>query len=158
MKSDTFYNNNQFESIFENAKDGVQIADLSGNIVYFNRAAKQRLSIENIEGIQIKDIEPMFADPQIWQNHIENLRIKGQQIIRSVNINRKTNKSIPVEVTVELFKLGDQEYVFATTKDISDLTEKEQKLDVRERMLVAISESTTELLNNSNFLMRFIKC
>jgi PAS domain S-box-containing protein len=151
MKSDTFYNNNQFESIFENAKDGVQIADLSGNIVYFNRAAKQRLSIENIEGIQIKDIEPMFADPQIWQNHIENLRIKGQQIIRSVNINRKTNKSIPVEVTVELFKLGDQEYVFATTKDISDLTEKEQKLDVRERMLVAISESTTELLNNSNF-------
>lgn len=140
-----------FQTIFENAKDGVQIADLDGHIIYMNKTSKKRLSINNLDKMHIAQVEPMFADKNVWNEHIKDLRNKGQQIIRSVNINKTTNKAIPVEVTVEIIKVIGEELVFATTKEISDLTDKAQKLDVRERMLVAISESTTELLNNSNF-------
>jgi PAS domain S-box-containing protein len=147
--------NNQWEllnAFADSTQDGIQIADINGNIVYMNEAAKSRLGVDLKQAVHVSDFEPLFNEPGIWETHLNEIRENGVLIIRSTNINQTTDKLIPVEVTVYMRTIKNLEYVFAVTRDITALQEQEEKLEIRERMLLAISEATSELLYNNNFL------
>lgn len=133
-------------------QDGIQIADETGAIVFMNDTAKTRLGIQNIEQpIHVSDFEPMFKNPADWKKHVNSLKKHGVEVIRSTNIQLNTKAQIPVEVTVQIQTFKGKDYIFAISRDISRLLEQENIIEVRETMLLAISQSSTELLNNNNF-------
>jgi PAS domain S-box-containing protein len=141
-----------FQAFIESSKDGIQIADKQGQIVYLNEAAQKRLGVQNRKlSLHVSDFEPLFRTPRIWEEHLTELRKHNQLVIRSININQEDARIIPVEVTVYIQTIEEKEYVFAVTRDTSNLAEQEKKLALRETMLMAISSATTELLNNNKF-------
>jgi len=146
----------QRDSIFDQAlqkqNNGVQISELSGRIVYLNDMAMKRLGIENYETKEfyVKDFEPLFTDADKWGEHIRELKKMGSLTIHSENINQANGERIPVEVNVQIIEHNNLEYVLAITQDISDRKLYEDKLQIREKMLIAIAESTKELLFSNN--------
>ena len=140
-------------SFFESVEDGIQISDSEGNIIYANETSRKRLGITPDDAAHVRDFEPLFQSKEAWIAHVEELRVSGRIVIRSINKNKKTGKSTPVEVTVFIKHVLGKEYIFASSKEITTLLEQENKLAIRETMLNAISESTTELLYNKNFFV-----
>lgn len=140
-------------SFFESVQDGIQISDSDGNIIYANETSRKRLGITLEDTTHVRDFEPLFQSKKAWKAHVEDLRVNGRVIIRSINKNKKTGKSTPVEVTIDIKNVLGIEYVFACSKDITTLLEQENKLAIRESMLNAISQSTNELLYNKNFFV-----
>ncbi len=140
------------------SKDGVQIANLDGEIIYLNDVAKNRLGItQDKTPVYIWDFEPFFKELEDWREHVQMLKNNGEFVVRSVNRNLSTNQMTPIEVTVNVYKIENKEYVFAITKDITEILEQEKRIERREKMLLAISEATTELLNNNNFFSAVVK-
>lgn len=131
--------------------DGLQIADAQGKLVFLNDVAKNRLGLDTSKQVYIWDFEPFFKDLNEWKKHVNDLKKTGSLVIRSTNINVLTGKKTPVEATVTKQKIKGEDYVFAVTRDISDLLEKERRLNLRETMLLAISQATSELLYNNDF-------
>ncbi len=140
-------------SFFESVEDGIQISDSEGNIIYANETSRKRLGITPDDAAHVRDFEPLFQSKEAWIAHVEELRVSGRIVIRSINKNKKTGKSTPVEVTLFIKHVLGKEYIFASSKEITTLLEQENKLAIRETMLNAISESTTELLYNKNFFV-----
>ena len=135
----------------QTTQDGIQISDIQGNIIFMNECSRKRLGVPLDQPIHVRDFEPLFQEVSAWEKHISDLRMQENVVIRSTNINLVSGELIPVEVVVHLKEIDDEEYVFAVTKDISSLVEKDKKLLTRETMLIAISEATSELLDNKNF-------
>ncbi len=140
-------------SFFESVEDGIHISDSEGNIIYANETSRKRLGITPDDTAHVRDFEPLFQSKEAWIAHVEELRVSGRIVIRSINKNKKIGKSTPVEVTVFIKHVLGKEYIFASSKEITTLLEQENKLAIRETMLNAISESTTELLYNKNFFV-----
>lgn len=139
------------KSFFESVQDGIQISDIEGNIIYANETSRKRLGITLEDTTHVRDFEPLFQYPEVWKSHIEELRANDRIVIRSINNNIKTGESTPVEVTVYIKNIFGKEYIFASSKEITELLSQENKLAIRETMLIAISEATSELLYNNNF-------
>jgi signal transduction histidine kinase/CheY-like chemotaxis protein len=140
------------------SKDGVQISNLDGEIIYLNRVAKNRLGItQDKKPVFIWDFEPFFKGVEDWREHVKMLKTKGEFVVRSVNRNLSTNQMTPIEVMVNIYEIDNVEYVFAITKDIKELLQQEKRIERREKMLLAISEATTELLNNNDLFSAVAK-
>lgn len=129
----------------DHIKDGIQVSDINGDICYMNSISKERLGIANIEGVNVRDFEPLFSKLSNWNKHLIQLRENEFLTIRSVNKNLLSGKTTPVEVTIFIKKFKGKEYIFATSKDITNFLNTEIQLERREQMLKAIANSTKTL-------------
>lgn len=124
-------------------KEGIQVLTLEGQIVYLNEIAKKRLGIEKLNRLFVWDFEPYFLSGQQWEEHVAMLKEIGEQTVRSTHLNIKTKEETAVELTVSIKKIENIECVFAMSKDISCVLEQENRIEQREKMLLAISEATS---------------
>lgn len=147
MKKEVF-----FEALVNNHSDAIQVMDLDGNLVFLNHAAKERMGVNMRKDLllNISEFEPLFKSEQIWKEHVtEILKAEKRVIIRNCT-NRTTGETIPVEVTESIVQINGEKHIFSLSRDIRDREEIQKRLNLRERILVAISDSTTELLFNPN--------
>lgn len=145
------------EAFAKSTKGGIQIANKEGRLVFINAVSRKRLGLSNQKELFVWDFEPYFKTAEDWSQHIKSLKESGPKVIRSSNFNLLTKEYIPVEVRVFLQHIDGEDYVFAETREIADIIEKETVLGIRETMLLAISDATSELLYNNDFFQAVVK-
>ncbi|MCE2742459.1 MAG: PAS domain S-box protein [Fluviicola sp.] len=125
---------NLFKILINNSSDAVQVSLVNGQLFYINKTASERLGIE-IEKCQyyyVSDFEEIFENESEWANHIDQLKTVEFLTIEGKNINNKTGKTFPVEVTVKYIEINEIGYIIANSRDITERKINEEKLKIQE--------------------------
>jgi PAS domain S-box-containing protein len=145
---------NLLKNFIQFTNDAVQVTQPDGRIFYLNDEAGERLGIspDEASNYYVWDFEPYFAPPGVWERHIEEIRNKEKFSIESFNYNVKTRKKTPVELTVTVKNINGKDYIIAVSRDITERNKAKEEVLRREKMLLAISESTNILLIGNDIL------
>jgi PAS domain S-box-containing protein len=111
-----------FIEILNKTPYGIQVADESGQLVFINQTASERLGIapEKVSDYNVRNFEAIFCGEGKWDEHVEDVKNKGAVLIEGVNTNHMTGHSFPVEVTAGHFRAGSKSYILASSRDISE--------------------------------------
>ncbi|TAF63382.1 MAG: PAS domain S-box protein [Cytophagales bacterium] len=120
----------QLEKFINQSTDAIQVADESGQLIYINKVASERLGIsqENAHNYKVSDFEKIFAQKGTWEAHVKQLKAEEAVMVEGVNINQDTKKLFPVEVFVRYTTINDKGYIIAASRDISERKRMEQEL------------------------------
>ena len=117
-------------------------------IAYGNNQALRMLeySPEEMPRLKISDFDenPRFTIEN-WNAAIEYLKEK-EQVDYETNFRKKSGKSFPVDVSIIHRFFGDQEYLFATAKDITARKQTEKEL------ILALERAESATMAKSEFL------
>jgi len=90
LEKEAFEKHKLLENILLNTKDGIQVADITGQ------------------------------DPLNWKQHVEVVKQKGIVVIESTNYHVGSKKDIQVELIVSLLEYNGQEFIVAASRDIEE--------------------------------------
>lgn len=123
-----------FKNLLNGSSDAVQVAYESGKMFYINDLASEKLAIptDAIQDYYVKDFETIFKPEGAWERHVNELKKVDFITIEGENVNQSTGEKFPVEVTVKHLKIGDDGFVIANSRDISDRKEREFQLKIQE--------------------------
>lgn len=123
-----------FKSLINDSSDAVQVAKEDGTLFYINNEASRRLSIDSsrLENYHVRDFEKIFQASGEWEKHIDHLKQVDYLTIEGINKNQDDKSSIPVEVTAKYLEIGNQGYVIANSRDISNRKKRERQLEKQE--------------------------
>lgn len=140
-------------NLLNNSSDAIQVATEDGHLFYLNDEASRRLGIprDKIRNYHVRDFESIFENKLIWDEHVQELKTKGNITLEGLNINQETGRRFPVEVTVKHIQIGQTGYVIANSRDITERRKVLESLKTKQSMLNAISKATDELLSNPDF-------
>jgi PAS domain S-box-containing protein len=118
----------------DHSSDLVDWFDSEGHVRYVNESSCRRLgySREELMGMTVYDIDP--DAPRPWSSHLQEIRERGSFTFET-SLRSKDGEMIPVEVTVNYVKWGDQEYNCATSRDITERKQAEETLRNSEEQL-----------------------
>ncbi len=127
---------NLMREFIESSTDALQVTDESGQLVYINEVASERLGIKKEEAskFSVFDFEEIFQkdDPWledgIWNRHIEDLKKRKQMTIEGMNVNRIDKKPFPVELTIKHTIINNKGYIIANSRDITDRKKAEKEI------------------------------
>ncbi len=133
------------QTLINNTSDAIQVAKENGQIVYINYEASKNLGIvmNETSNYYVRDIEKLFSDDNEWHKHVAEVKSKGTLILEGENINKQTNKTCPVEVTVRFVEIDSVGYIIANSRDIT-----ERKLI--EESIVKQKEKYQNIITNMN--------
>ena len=136
------------ESFLKNTQDSIQVCDIKGKLVYLNDVASKRLGIpfSRLHDYHVSDFEPLFKTKGNWENHIVELREKGNLVIETANYNILTQKQIPVEVNVNIQNIDGEEYVIAASRNI------ENQLNTKNSLIQAKQRAELSEQNKDEFI------
>jgi PAS domain S-box-containing protein len=122
LEKEAFEKHKLLENILLNTKDGIQVADITGQMVYINSEVSARLGIPtfDVHKYHVSDFEPLFKDPLNWKQHVEVVKQKGIVVIESTNYHVGSKKDIQVELIVSLLEYNGQEFIVAASRDIEE--------------------------------------
>jgi PAS domain S-box-containing protein len=125
------------ENFLNRSSDAIQVASESGQMIYINETASQRLGInsEKITEYNVKDFEQTMADDETWRKHVEEVKQKGLLQLEGQNLNQQSGALIDVEVNLKFENIEDVGYIIATSRDISE--RKRTEAEIRKLSLVA---------------------
>jgi PAS domain S-box-containing protein len=123
-----------FRNLIDNSSDSIQVSDESGQLVYINNTASERLGIQadKCHEFNVRQFEKTLSEEEVWQKHVDELKSKTQLVIESENENLITGEHFYVEVYVNYFKLQEQGYIIANSRDISQRKRNEKQLKLQE--------------------------
>ena len=131
------------KTFVDNSSEGLQIAKASGEIVFVNKVANERLGLREDElGMyKVSDFEEIFKDPGSWEKHVDEIRESGIVLAEGVNTNLSSNEVHNVEVISKIIEVEGEEYLLANSRDITKRKGILRELETTKRIL----ESTNEL-------------
>lgn len=134
----------------DQSTDGIQVMDQNGNFVFLNKAARERLGIEEAEiaHTSIFDIESFFKNQKEWDDHFIEVSESGYLRLETSHKNTKTGQLTPVEVTVIPREFEDQKYLISTAVDISERIQTRQALEEKNKFL----EDLNTVINSSSIV------
>ncbi len=150
----------------DQTSDAIQVVDETGNFVFLNKTACDRLGIpqEETKEHSVFEIEGLFHTLEDWTNHIEELKKNEKITIETVNKNVVTGVEIPVEITVIPREFDGKTYVISSSRDISEKKKAQEILNennkfvqdltaaVNASSLVSVTNKTGTIINaNENF-------
>ncbi len=140
--------NELLKALIDNTSDAVQAATTDGNFVYMNKVGKQRLGLENedITNYVTADIEAVFREEGVWQKHVEEVKVADKFVLQSVNVDTKTGKSFPVEVSIKHTEINGKGFMVAVSRDISEQKKKEQIMQFQNKKLQTSEEELQQNL------------
>ncbi|RFC55047.1 PAS domain S-box protein [Brumimicrobium aurantiacum] len=140
------------QQMIDQYSDAIQIAEEDGRMYYLNQVASDRLGIDprNVRDYYVSDFEASLKDPIKWQNHVNELKNKGQVIIRGENVNQINGKKYPVEATVNYTEVNSKGFVIANIRDISKSIKQEKALNVSNQKLESIFNEMTDVVWSIN--------
>lgn len=108
-----------FKEIFNLSPDAVLICDIHGKVLFYNQLARDTFGDTDSSGFpeRISEIEPIFSEKEIWDNHIEQLSAHGNKIYQSSFKNAQGVEK-PVEVSVRLSQIQDFDYLISNIREV----------------------------------------
>ena len=119
----------KFKAIFANARDGIFIETIDGEIIDVNDAGARILGYEKEEliGKNVKDIVP---------DYIEDRLPEIKEMIK------KDGSIVPVEISASFVTLGGKEYVVAIVRDITERKKIEDELKKERELFKMVTEKS----------------
>ena len=139
-----------YESFLEQSTDAIQVTDFSGNLVYINKVASERLGIEVGESNKytILDIEKYFDSIESWQQHFLKIKENDGIILETHHLNIATGKAVPVEISVKHRVINGKEYAIASSRDITERYEAAKIIKEKNKYL----NDLTDAINASSLV------
>ncbi len=116
-----------YNKMSDQISDAISVADYNGKIIYVNESHTRNLGKTKAEmiGSSIIDMEKTFPDLSYWQQHYNEVKLKGELLIEGVN-QRKDGSSFPVEASVKYIRIEDKGYIVAAIRDITERKRNEE--------------------------------
>lgn len=121
--------------------------DSNGRVIRTNQSACEQLGYtrEEIIGMRIWNLDADFTQ-EYWEKSLRALRRKGSTRMESRHL-RKDGSTFPIEVLGNYIQFGGKEYVFSTTRDISERKQADKDLrQLNEELEDRVEKRTRELL------------
>lgn len=132
-------NAKHLENLLDNAADAIVISNMSGCIVSFNKAASEAFGYSKYEAIgeNISILMPHYHATHHVQ-HIQSYLATGKGKImglgRELNGKHRSGKFFPIEVALSSMKDGEQTYITAIIRDITEQQEQQNRLRQSQKM------------------------
>ncbi|MHB8846612.1 MAG: PAS domain-containing sensor histidine kinase, partial [Nitrospirota bacterium] len=136
---------NLFVDLINQSIDAVYVADpATGAIVEFNEAAciSTGYSRRELHAMKVSDLSHRHFDHERWCDHVSMLRTKGALLLEDV-VYRRDGSAIPVEVAVKYISRGEQDYLVAVIRDV---TERKQAEEERARLVSAVESAADAIV------------
>jgi PAS domain S-box-containing protein len=117
----------KFRALFETAKDGIFQITADGDIVAINPSFAQMhgYTVDELMKMNLKDLDT----PETSYYAPERMKklLAGEPLTFEVEHYCKNGKTIPIEVSTNLVKIGDKQYVLGFHRDITDRKQAEKE-------------------------------
>jgi PAS domain S-box-containing protein len=125
-----------FRELLDQSIDSIYIVEpATGRFLDVNQAACRDLGYTRDELLQrrVVDIQSQIRDIPAWQAHVQELRAKGQNLFEFEAL-RKDGSHFPVEVSTRVVTAGNESYVVAVVRNITEhkkAEEEKAKLEIQ---------------------------
>ncbi len=136
---------NLFIDLINQSIDAVYVADpATGAIVEFNEAAciSTGYSRRELLSMKVSNLSRKHFDRERWNDHVSEVRNKGALLLEDV-VYRKDGSAIPVEVAVKYISRGEQDYLVAVIRDV---TERKQAEEEHARLVSAVESAADAIV------------
>ncbi|HEX9078023.1 MAG TPA: response regulator [Desulfuromonadaceae bacterium] len=117
----------RYRTLFESASDGICYLTSSGDMAGFNEsfATMHGYTVEEMSGMTLKDLDTQDLT-HLMSDCITRI-MAGEQIKVEVEHYHKNGHRFPLEVSTSLLPAGDQQFIVAFHRDITERREAEHK-------------------------------
>ncbi|MFD2035262.1 ATP-binding protein [Belliella marina] len=130
-----------FKELFDLSPEAILITGVSGEIVFTNQQAQERLGI--FDGIvsrpMINTYDSKFTTDAAWISHVKQLEQEKSIRYRSELIHTK-GKEFPVEVSCNLIEVHGEKYIISFSRDITERIQLEKSLQDSSDFLLHLTE------------------
>jgi PAS domain S-box-containing protein len=137
---------NRFNTVFENANDGIVIVDLKGNILEANSVLCRRLgySREELVRMNIRQVDS-HETAAMLEERLAAAKECGGAIFEAVNV-RKDGSEVPVEVSSRLFEYRGKPAILGVTRDITERRSAQEALRQSELKFRSLIENAFDVI------------
>lgn len=135
-----------FKLVFENIPIGIGIADLNGNIIYFNEAILNpgNYSTEDIK--IIRNVGMLYYDTNDRDNILKRFREFGIIKDEVVRFKRKDGSPYFTLMSLKPFSIDNKNYILSTVEDIDKRIKTESALIESEKSYKELFDNSSELI------------
>ncbi|MCW5598761.1 MAG: PAS domain S-box protein [Nitrosomonas sp.] len=131
-----------FRAIFDNATDGISLAEVDGRKILFGNAAFCRMlgyTPNEIKGMPVQTIHP---EEELIAIMSEFMRLAGQKggLAENIPVKRKDGHVFFADITVAYLEIGGKRYQAGFFRDVTERNQTERLLRQREADFMAIIE------------------
>ena len=131
-----------FRAIFDNATDGISLAEVEGTKILLGNAAFCRMlgyTPNEIKGMPVQAIHP---EEELRDIMSEFMRLAGQKggLAENIPVKRKDGRIFYADITVAYLEIGGKRYQAGFFRDVTERNQTEQLLRQREADFMAIIE------------------
>jgi diguanylate cyclase (GGDEF)-like protein/PAS domain S-box-containing protein len=138
----------QFRAIFDNARDGIALADLDTNLLIVANTSFRRMlgyTPAEISRLSVDDLHPAAALPQVLEKFARQAR--GEiNIALDVPIKRKDGSVFLADINSAPVTIGGKQYLLGIFRDIAERKAVEEAVHKSEEKYRNLVESTTDYI------------
>ena len=133
------------QSIIYNSNDGIHILDMEGNIVMCSLSFAEMLGYTHEEALKLHILEwEKSITPDEIQHNFE-LLLQGPQTFPSTHTT-KTGTTIEVEIACKRMIIGDEAFLFASSRDVTEQKRLQKELIELNTQFQSVAENVPGLI------------
>ena len=114
-----------FKYVCEQANEGINLADLEGNIVFVNQAYCNMFGYTEDEMLAMRVLDlKIETEPSVFRRTIE----EDYTYFSPIKLKRKNKEIIYVDLTTKKIKIENQQLILGVLRDVTERVEKEREL------------------------------
>ena len=138
--------------LINRSADAIHVMDAEGTFIFVNAEAASRLGLqeEEILGQQIQHLPSQPLQNCSWQELVTSLKGLRETLVKGIQ-RRPDGSTFPVEVKAKYVEVQGKGFVVAFSRDITDRTLAEARLQATDQLLRGANEAASILLTEEDF-------